>query len=248
MIGHLGDQAAELLGLSDAGGAAALRGLAELAAAQVPGCAGATAVIWRGVTWPDAAGPDVTGRDAAGRDADDVTVAATHPDLAWLADVQMRDRAGPLIDAVRTGGRVRCADLADETRWPGFAAAALARAVRCSVHLARELPEPGMLVLGLYGLRPGTLDADPIAGTLAEFGRAVVANATAYGAARLVATQFRDAVAARSIVDQAKGILMHALGCDAEDALRRLRDEARRRDAKVTDVASEVVRSQGRPA
>jgi AmiR/NasT family two-component response regulator len=46
---------------------------------------------------------------------------------------------------------------------------------------------------------------------------------------------------ARSVVDQAKGILMHALGCDADDALQRLRQESQRRHVKVTEVAAEVV-------
>lgn len=228
MIGRLGDRAAELLSLSHGGRAEALCGLAELAAAQVPGCAGAYALVWRG--------------------ADDVTVAATHPDLAWLADTQVRGGTGPVLDAVRARRRVRCTDLAGEGRWPDFADAALARGVRCCVHLIRQLPGAGALVLGLYGVRPGVLDENPIAGTLAAFGRAMLANATAYGEAQLIATQFQDAVVARSIVDQAKGILMHALGCDADDALRHLRREAQRRNIKVTEVASEVVKSHGRPA
>ncbi|HLN68564.1 MAG TPA: ANTAR domain-containing protein, partial [Streptosporangiaceae bacterium] len=48
-------------------------------------------------------------------------------------------------------------------------------------------------------------------------------------------------VVARSVVDQAKGILMHALGCDADDALRRLRQESQRRHVKVTEVAAGIV-------
>jgi len=50
-----------------------------------------------------------------------------------------------------------------------------------------------------------------------------------------------SSLVARSVVDQAKGILMHALGCDADDALRRLRQESQRRHVKVTEVAAEVV-------
>jgi AmiR/NasT family two-component response regulator len=47
------------------------------------------------------------------------------------------------------------------------------------------------------------------------------------------------------VVDQAKGILMHALGCDAEGALKRLRQESQRRHVKVTEVATEVVAAYG---
>jgi AmiR/NasT family two-component response regulator len=49
------------------------------------------------------------------------------------------------------------------------------------------------------------------------------------------------------VVDQAKGVLMHALGCDADDALRRLRQESQRRHIKVTEVAAEVVARRPRP-
>ena len=80
-----------------------------------------------------------------------------------------------------------------------------------------------------------------MADTLAAFGSAMLTNATAYGQAQRTASQLQDAVVARSVVDQAKGILMHALGCNADDALRRLRQESQRRHVKVTEVAAEVV-------
>ena len=103
------------------------------------------------------------------------------------------------------------------------------------------------MVLSLFGVRPGVLDAqsNPVADMLAAFGGAVLANATAYHQAQQTASQLKDAVASRSVVDQAKGILMHALGCDAADALRRLRTESQRRHVKVTEVAAEVVAAYG---
>ena len=99
------------------------------------------------------------------------------------------------------------------------------------------------MVLSLFGVRPGVLDAEssPMAETVAAFGGAMLANATAYDQAQRTASQLKDAVVSRSVVDQAKGILMHALGCDADDALRRLRRESQRRHVKVTEVAAEVV-------
>jgi hypothetical protein len=225
-IEHLGSQAAELLSLTYGGEARSLNKLAELAAWQVPACAGAHAAVWR--------------------DGDVIGTAATHPDLAELADLQLMLGQGPLIAAADAGETVSCPDTLDETRWPDYAEAALRRGVRCSVHLVRELPG-GALVLSLFGVRPGTLDAqsNPVADMLAAFGGAMLANATAYGQAQRTASQLKDAVVARSVVDQAKGILMHALGCDAADALRHLRAESQRRHVKVTDVAAEVVAAHG---
>jgi len=225
-IDELGPHAAELLSLTYGGEARSLNKLAELAAWQVPACAGAHAAVWRD--------GDVTG------------TASTHPDLAELADLQLMMGQGPLIAAADTGLTVSCPDILDEDRWPDYADAALRRGVRCSVHLVRELPD-GALVLSLFGVRPGVLDAqsNPVADMLAAFGGAMLANATAFHQAERTARQLEDSVAARSVVDQAKGILMHALGCDAADALRRLRTESQRRHVKVTDVAAEVVAAHG---
>ena len=221
-IEYLADEAAELLSLTKAGEARSLSRLAELAAWQVPACAGAHAAVWY--------------------DGEIVSAAATHPDLAELADLELARGRGPLIAAAAESIPVSCPDMLDEIRWPEYAEAALRRGVRCSVHLVRALPH-GALVLSLFGVRPRVLDAEtnPMADTLAAFGGAMLANATAYGQAQRTASQLKDAVVARSVVDQAKGILMHALGCDADDALTHLRQESQRRHVKVTEVAAEVV-------
>jgi len=119
-IDQLGHEAAELLSLTNGGEARSLNRLAELAVWQVPSCSGANAVVWR--------------------DGEVVSVASTHPDLAELAEVQLKAGAGPLLEAAASTTAVSCPDTLDEARWPEFAEAALRRGVRCSVHLVRELP------------------------------------------------------------------------------------------------------------
>jgi hypothetical protein len=225
-IDELGPQAAQLLSITYGEEARSLNKLAELAAWQVPACAGAHAAVWR--------------------DGDVIGAAATHPDLAELADLQLTMGQGPLIAAAEAGLTVSCPEMLDESRWPDYADAALRRGVRSSVHLVRQLPD-GALVLSLFGVRPAVLDAEsnPVADMLAAFGGAMLSNATAFHQAQRTARQLKDAVVARSVVDQAKGILMHALGCDAADALERLRRESQRRHVKVTDVAAEVVAAYG---
>jgi len=225
-IEQLGPEAAQLLSLGNGGEARSLNKLAELAAWQVPDCSGAVAAVWR--------------------DGEVAALAATHPDLAELAEVQLAAGRGPLIAAADVGVTVSCPDTLGEARWPEYAERALRLGVRCSVHLVRELPR-GLLVLSLFGVRPGVLDAESqqVADILAAFGGAVLANATAYDQAQRTASQLKDAVVVRSVVDQAKGVLMHALGCDADEALRRLRAESQRRHVKVTEVAADVVAAYG---
>ena len=222
----LGYEAAELLSLVTAGEARSLSKLAQIAVRQVPGCSAASASVWR--------------------DGELVTTAATHPDTAELAEIQLKAGGGPLVEAAAAGIAVSCPDLLTETRWPEFAEESLRRGVRCSVHMVRELP-PLTLVLDFFGVRRGVLDvgSEPMARMLAVFGEAVLSSTMVYGEAQRTATQLKDSVAARAVVDQAKGILMHALGCDADRALDYLRRESQRRHVKVTEVANQVIAARG---
>jgi AmiR/NasT family two-component response regulator len=102
--------------------------------------------------------------------------------------------------------------------------------------------------LSLYGARPRTLGPDSVAVAerLLAFGGAAVGVASEYGDARRAARQFRDAAESRAVVDQAKGVLMHALGCTAEEALQRMRQVSQAQNMKVTDVATRIIESRGR--
>jgi hypothetical protein len=225
-VEDLGYQAVELLSLN-VGEAKSLNKLAELAVRQVPGCSAAHATLWR---------------------SDElVAVAATHPDPAELADLELKTGHGPLTTAAFGGERVSCPDTLAETRWPQWAEEALRRGVRCAVHLVRA-SEPVTLVIALFGVRPMVLDADavPMADMLAQIGSTVLANGLAYDRAQRTATQLQDSVAARAVTDQAKGILMHALGCDATEALGHLRQQSQRRHLKVTEVAAQIIATHGR--
>lgn len=217
----LGYETVELLSLSTSE-ARSLNKLAELAVRQVPGCAAAHAAIWS--------------------DGELASVAATHPDTAELSQLQLRTRRGPLLDAAREGTPVVCADTLTETRWPEWAQTALRRGVRSAVDLVRQAPQV-TLVLALFGVRPGVLDAEsvPMARMLTQLGGTVLTNTLAFDAVQRTATQLQDSVAARSITDQAKGVLMHALGCDADQALAYLRRESQRRHVKVTEVAARII-------
>jgi hypothetical protein len=224
-VEDLGFEAAELLSLN-IGEAKSLNKLAELAVSQVPGCSAAHATIWRN--------DEIVG------------IAATHPDPAELAEEELRTGRGPLTTAAFGCASVNCPDTLAETRWPEWSEEALRRGVRSSVHLVRQIP-PITLVLALFGVRPMVLEADavPMAEMLAQIGSTVFANTLAYDQAQRTATQLKDSVAARAVTDQAKGILMHALGCDAEEALRYLRRESQRRHLKVTEVAARIIATYG---
>jgi hypothetical protein len=196
------------------------------AAGQVPGCAGAAAVLWR--------------------DGEPVALAAGHPSLPELIEVQVRCGRGPLLDAAGGGGPVGCRDTLEESRWPEFAAAALQLGVRCSLSVASQAG-PEVICLSLFGARPGALGAGSVAAAerIVAFGGVVVGIASDYDQARRAARQLRDGAESRAVVDQAKGVLMHALGCSADEALQRMRQVSQARNMRVTEVAARITEARG---
>jgi len=219
--------AAGLLAAAETAEPRSLNRLVNDAARQVPGCSAAAAVIWR--------------------DGEPVAFAASHPALPGLIEVQVRCEQGPMLDAIRTAQPASCPDTLEEGRWPEFAVAALRQGVRCSLSAAHPSGAEAVC-LSLFGARPRTLGPESVtvAERLVAFGGEVVGIASGYGEARRTAAQLRDAAQSRAVVDQAKGILMHALGCSADEALRRMRQISQERNLKVTEVAARITDDSGR--
>ena len=216
--------AGQLLTLASASQSRALYQLVELAARHVPGCSGATAVLWQ--------------------DGEVSLTAASHPDLSELADVQEVSGRAPAVDAAADGRQVTCADMLGETRWPEYASRALSVGVRSSVTLVHS-SGPAALTLTMYATRPRTLDPQrvPIGELLIALGGAVMRNTSAYDAAQRTVRQLSEGADSRSIVDKAKGILMVDFSCTADEALQRMRTISQSRHLKVTEVARRIVES-----
>ncbi|WP_312881368.1 ANTAR domain-containing response regulator [Actinomadura alba] len=214
-----------------------LRRVTDLAERAVVGCAGATTVRWT-LPSPGAATTAVKPRLSA----------ASHPDLAELIDVQLALGEGPIFDAVSVRAPLSCEDTLSETRWPVHTAAMLRRGVRCFTTTVYETADM-LVTLTLYGVMPSALDPgqQAMAALLVAQGGAAVSNTREYDDAHRTAVQLRQAVAARAVVDQAKGILMHALGCDAETAFAELRRISQTRHMKLTAIAQRIVARNGLP-
>lgn len=211
-----------------------LRRVTELAARAVVGCVGATAVRW-------VVPVSGRGRRDPGR-PEPRLAAASHPDLAELVDGQLERRDGPLFDVVTARVPVSCTDTLTEPRWPVHTTAMLRRGVRCfttTVHESKDM----LATLTLYGVMPRALDSGQLAlaALLVAQGGSAVTNSQRYEDAHRTAVQLRQAVESRAVVDQAKGILMHALGCDAEAAFAELRRISQTRHMKLTAIAQRIV-------
>jgi hypothetical protein len=174
--------------------------------------------------------------------------ASSHPEPSRLVEVQLRSGRGPVIEALAGGGPVTCPDTLAESRWPEFAAAALRIGIRSCVVLTYR--GQSLVTLTLFGLRSRSIDADQfqLGQLLVSYGGALVGAVADYGDSRRLADQLRDAASSRATVDQAKGILMHALGCSAQDALDRMRQVSQRTNLRAIEVAQRIIDAHAGPA
>ncbi|HEY2579016.1 MAG TPA: ANTAR domain-containing protein [Streptosporangiaceae bacterium] len=219
---ELAQETASLLSLANASQPRSLNQLVTLATRQVRACSGASAGLWRG--------------------QEPLMLVASHPDLPELIDAQLRAGRGPVLDALADGQPVGCPDALTETRWPEYTTAALRLGVRCSMTLASR-HEHQAVTLSLFSARPRMLESSQLdlAELLIVYGRTVVGNAADYGDAQRTALQLQAAAESRAVVDQARGMLMQALGCDADEAMRWLRRASQQRNVRVADIAARVL-------
>jgi GAF domain-containing protein len=199
-----------------------LRGVTEAVARGVPGCAGAAAVLRR-----------------EGR----TLTAASHSELVALLERERELREGPSHEAARTGGPVVLTDLLDEERWPGYTATAVRFGLRSIAALPIRIDD-AVLVLGLYGVLPAAFDSrvpGPLVATLTEQVTVALSNVRDYDGVLTGQAQMQEALAGRALIDQAKGILMQAGGCTAEEAFQELRRISQRHQVKVVDLARQLV-------
>jgi len=173
------------------------------------------------------------------------TVAFTG-DLARALDESQYERGyGPCLDASEVGAPLFMVDAATENRWPAFTR----RAVELGVHSSMSLPLPVQEAvtgaLNLYAEAPHAFDdaARRTATTFAEYAAVAVANAHSLSSATALVEQMRHAAASRSVIDQAKGIVMARRGCNGEAAIDVLILAARKAERRLCDVAAVLVTS-----
>jgi GAF domain-containing protein len=169
------------------------------------------------------------------------STAAFTGSLAVALDEQQYGRGyGPCLDACDSGEVLSVDDATAEDRWPAFTARAVELGVLSSLSVPLPIQDAVTGALNLYAATPHAFDDAAVraAATFAEYAAVAVANARSYESAATLAERMRSAARTRSVIDQAKGVLIGRHGMSAEDALDVLILVARRSDRGLGDVAA----------
>lgn len=171
--------------------------------------------------------------------------------MALDADEMQYERGhGPCMDAGRTGNVLLVEDMREEVRWPDYTAQAVARGVLSSLSVPLPIQTDMIGGLNCYSDEPAAFPAEAVevARELAAHLAVAVGNAVAYTDAAVLVEQMRAAMAARSVIDQAMGIVMAQNHCDADAAFAILSRASQNRNVKLRDVARDVAAAVSRPA
>ena len=156
-----------------------------------------------------------------------------------LDEWQYAQGRGPCLDAATTGTVLMVPDMAEETRWPDWAARARASGAGSSLSIGLPIQEALVGALNIYGAAPRAFDAvtEP-ARTFAGHAAIALANAHLYDSTATLARQMQEAMHSRAVIEQAKGIIMVRRRCTAEEAFAILTHRSQDSNRKLRDVAT----------
>ncbi len=162
--------------------------------------------------------------------------AATDP-LAERIDARQTELGqGPCLDAVWEQESVHIPDMAAESRWPRFTAAAVEAGIGAMLCFQLFVADAKLGALNLYASRAGAFDAE------ARFTGLMFAThaAVAITGARQEET-LSAALAHRDVIGQAKGIVMERFHLDAPRAFALLTRLSQTENIKLRDIATQLV-------
>ncbi|MCU1685249.1 MAG: transcriptional regulator [Amycolatopsis sp.] len=157
---------------------------------------------------------------------------------------QLDTDEGPCVECFTTGTPVLVADIAAQAeRWPRFADKAADHGF-VSVHaLPMRLRKQTIGALNLFGHKTGELSDDDLrlAQALADTATIGILQERAIRSRDTLAEQLQIALNSRVIIEQAKGVLAEHGRIDMNEAFVALRSYARSTNARLSDVARELV-------
>lgn len=168
-----------------------------------------------------------------------VSSEAASGELPRVVDaIQEAVQQGPCLDAVYEQATVRVADMASETRWPKFAARALAAGAAGMLSFQLYIEDDNLGALNLFSRRPWAFDDESEHIGLLFASHAAIAYAAAQQQAKLVRT-----VETRQLIGRAEGILMQRHKITGDQAFALLVRASQHRHLKLRDVAHQLIDS-----
>jgi len=175
----------------------------------------------------------------------ELRVVAASSEVARLIELfQLQNDQGPCLDCFRSGLPVHASDLTGEAeRWPRFAPAAQQAGFTAVQALPMRLRDQIIGALNLFRASPGAFDiADMRVGqALADVATISLLHERGMRRSETLNEQLQTALNSRVVIEQAKGKLAERLGVDMDQAFSLLRDFARARNRRLSELSQAFV-------
>ncbi len=171
------------------------------------------------------------------------TAVFTDQAAAEIDTAQYDTGVGPCLDAFRHQKVYRIDDMDKDVRWVPFSDAASAHGVRSSMSVPLLSRHEGLGALNFYSRACiAFADQDVEVGLqFAAHAAIVLANSQAYWDAHQLGLDLAQAMKSRATIEQAKGILMGAQRCSADEAFQVLVRASQRENRKLREIADDIV-------
>ena len=156
---------------------------------------------------------------------------------------QYESGEGPCIAAFETGNVQTIGSTVDDGPWPEFRKSAAEHGIHSTLSVPMMVDRQTVGAMNLYSRHEHAFSEQDHDVGLRFAGQAaiVLANTQAYWDAHHLSLRLSEAMSSRSIIEQAKGMLMAAQGCDENAAFDLLVQASQRENVKLRDVAQRIV-------
>jgi len=177
------------------------------------------------------------------RDDKPQTVVFTGPLAVDLDERQYASGFGPCTDAAISGATIVVDTSGVDDRYPEFCRLAAKASVTHVLSVGLPIPQRTIGALNMYSQSAATFTAESISAAEAFAGYAAfaLANTIDYHDALDMVTHMRTAMDSRSVIDQAKGVIMGRERCNAEEAFVVLSRLSQRTHVKLRTIAERIV-------
>jgi GAF domain-containing protein len=171
------------------------------------------------------------------------TAVFTDESAPEIDSAQYETGIGPCLDSFRHRKVFRIDDTTTDERWRPFSEAAAAYGIRSTASIPMVANHEGIGAMNFYAKTPNGFSDDDVE-VASQFGAQaaiVLANAQAYWDAHQLSQNLAAAMQSRAMIEQAKGILMGAQRCSADEAFQILVRASQRENRKLREIAEELV-------
>jgi GAF domain-containing protein len=160
-------------------------------------------------------------------------------------DLQYTLDEGPCLTAAATRELIRIDDLAEDPRWPRWAARVAALGLRAAMSAPLVAGDGSLGAIKVYAEQPRTFDArsEQVLTMFSAQATILVANMQTAERARRLSEGMRAAIQGRDVVSMAKGVLMGRHAVDEDTAFGMLLGQSKHDGSTLTEAAERTVAS-----